>query len=152
MPRRQAQIAADKVVATQVFADTLSAVSIVGDSVSVAAAVTLDSTYSGKTIYIDQTSAYTITLPPVAQANGFVYHFVAVDAGANIVVIDADGAEAILIGTLVDGAGTSASATAGTGIDFEVLAAPGDWAELRSNGTNWFASGNCDAAGGILFS
>jgi hypothetical protein len=136
-----------------VTAGSLSTGSISNSSVSVTTTTTLDETYSGKLIYMDQSSSYTITLPPVADSDGFVYHFVTVDAGGfTITIAGASGESNVVTGTIVNAAGVSGAVTTGVNsLLFTPTAVPGDWGELRCNGTKWYLRSNCWVAGGINF-
>jgi len=85
----------------------------------------LATTDLGKLILIPNTGAITITLPAAASCTNRGYIFKKTSADAEIVTIDADGAETI------DGATTAA-----------VIDAANDMLEIVSNGTAWYIIGS----------
>jgi hypothetical protein len=104
-------------------------------------AITLTYSASGKTHIIPvQANIGTINLP--APLPGLCYKFVMnAVAGAVITVTPASGT---IFGTFVNNnAGAAVIVSkAGTGtFTFTVLATIGDWAEITSDGTNWYCSG-----------
>ena len=113
---------------------------------------TLTAADSGKIIFLDGSSEHDVTLP--SAATGLNYHFILVDATADVDVVQAAATEDF-VGTVVDGAGTSDTAVVGdTKIIFDQSggAAAGDWVKLVCyNDDDWMVAGNCDAAGGVVF-
>jgi len=113
---------------------------------------TLTAADSGKIIFLDGSTTHDVTLP--SAATGLNYHFILVDATADVDVVQAAATEDF-VGTVVDGAGTSDTAGAGdTKIIFSQSggAAAGDWVKLVCyNDDDWMVAGNCDAASGVVF-
>ena len=114
---------------------------------NITAAKTLDPSDSGKVFTIDQDAAFSITLPTAAQAGaGWNARFILTDAGSGTVKVIPNSAEDTLIGTLgsADG-GTTSSMSAESGVDELIwvasTSAPGDWAELICDGSNFYVSG-----------
>ena len=113
---------------------------------------TLTAADSGKIIFLDGSTTHDVTLP--SAATGLNYHFILVDATADVDVVQAAATEDF-VGTVVDGAGTSDTAA---GSDTKIIfdqtggAAAGDWVKLVCyNDDDWMVAGNCDAAGGVVF-
>jgi hypothetical protein len=113
---------------------------------------TLTAADSGKVIFLDGSTTHDVTLP--SAATGLNYHFILVDATADVDIVQAAATEDF-VGTVVDGAGSSDTALAGdTKIIFSQSggAAAGDWVKLVCyNDDDWMVAGNCDAAGGVVF-
>ena len=114
---------------------------------NITAAKTLDPSDSGKVFTLDQDSSFDVTLPTAAQAGaGWNAKFILTDAGSGTVKVIPNSAEDTLIGTLgsADG-GTTSSMSAESGVDELIwvasTAAPGDWAELICDGSNFYVSG-----------
>ena len=111
------------------------------------AAKTLDPSDSGKVFTLDQDASFDITLPTASNAGvGWNAKFILTDAGSGTVKVIPDSSEDTLIGTLgsADG-GTTSSMSAESGVDELIwvasTAAPGDWAELICDGSNFYVSG-----------
>jgi hypothetical protein len=114
---------------------------------NITAAKTLDPSDSGKVFTLDQDASFDVTLPTAAQAGaGWNAKFILTDAGSGTVKVIPNSAEDTLIGTLgsADG-GTASSMSAESGVDELIwvasTAAPGDWAELICDGSNFYVSG-----------
>ena len=114
---------------------------------NITAAKTLDPSDSGKVFTLDQDASFDVTLPTAAQAGaGWNAKFILTDAGSGTVKVIPNSAEDTLIGTLgsADG-GTTSSMSAESGVDELIwvasTAAPGDWAELICDGSNFYVSG-----------
>ncbi len=104
---------------------------------------------SGKTVYMG-TAGVDVTLPPVAQSAGVVYKFVcsAAFATTNMTVKTYAG-ENKIYGSL-EVAGAVVLCSAEDSVNFVNTAElPGDWIELRSDGTNWYLTGQAGTAGGL---
>jgi hypothetical protein len=118
---------------------------------SVSADTTLSGEDSGKVIFCSGASAVDITLPsPVA---GYNFKFIVTDVTNDVDIVQA-GSSDDFVGTIVNGAGGSDSATASdTKIVFDQSGGVvvGDWVFLVCDGTNWYVQGNCDASGGVVF-
>tara|TARA_R100000365_G_C2705086_1_gene42318 strand:+ start:238 stop:663 length:426 start_codon:yes stop_codon:yes gene_type:complete len=115
--------------------------------VNLTAAKTLDPSDSGKVFTLDQDASFDITLPTAANAGvGWNARFILTDAGSGTVKVIPNSDEDTLIGTLgsADG-GTASSMSAESGVDELIwvasTAAPGDWAELICDGSNFYVSG-----------
>ena len=119
--------------------------------VTLSATASISQADSGSIFTLDNTTNTQIyTLPAASSSTGFWGTFyLGVDATTNTLTIVTNSSENTLVGTIVDGAGTSSSHTAGDTITFAAGAVVGDWVELCCNGTNFLVKGNCDAAGGI---
>ena len=113
---------------------------------------TLTQEESGSIVFLDGAVTHDVTLPAVSKA-GQWFRFVITDVTADVDVVQA-GATEDFVGTISTGAGGSDSAVAGdTKIIFDQSGGVvvGDFVEVWSNGTNWYVSGACDAAGGVVF-
>ena len=111
---------------------------------NIAAARTLTAADSGKVFTIDQSSAYSITLPTAAAAGaGWHAKFILTTAASNAVEVIPNSAEDTLIGMIGSADGTAAE-SAESGVDQLIWAsgaAVGDWAELVCDGLNFYVSG-----------
>ena len=114
---------------------------------NITAAKTLDPSDSGKVFTLDQDATFAITLPTASNAGvGWNAKFILTDAGSGTVKVIPNSDEDTLIGTLgsADG-GTTSSMSAESGVDELIwvasTAAPGDWAELICDGSNFYVSG-----------
>jgi hypothetical protein len=130
---------------------TLTQPAVVELSEVVTATNVLTAAESGKTFYLNAAAGFLTTLP--SPAIGLNYKFVTKSTptsnGYTIGTPTAD----IIFGMAVgrDGAaGVAASAE-----DLITLVAnqtlPGDWLEVRSDGTNWYVHGMVDVAAGVTF-
>ena len=115
--------------------------------VNLTAAITLEPGDSGKVFTLDQDASFDVTLPTAAKAGaGWNAKFILTDAGSGTVKVIPNSAEDTLIGTLgsADG-GTTSSMSAESGVDELIwvasTSAPGDWAELICDGSNFYVSG-----------
>lgn len=103
-----------------------------------------------KQFILDNAAGYTITLPlPYA---GAVYRFtVRTPPTGGAYRIAANGASAIIYGTINVTLGTSGGTVQGVNVKtFAVSAAlQGDWMEFVSDGVNWYVNGSTQATGGI---
>lgn len=113
---------------------------------------TLTAADSGKVFLLIQAgTARTATLP--APVSGLNFRFVLKTAStANWSIVQAAAADDF-VGTVVDGAGSSDTATSTDTLVRFVggTAVAGDEVELVCDGTNWYTRGSCDAAGGVIF-
>ena len=111
---------------------------------NIAAAKTLTQEDSGKTFFINQASAYEITLPLMANVtSGWNCKFILGTVAANAVTIANNTAEDTIVGG-VAGADGGAATHAETAVDEIVFisgAVLGDQCTIVSNGTNYFVSG-----------
>ena len=144
MPRRQQNIAADKIVATQVFADTLSATSSTKTVESLTESTTLDVNDSGKIFTLDLAAgAVAVTLPtPVAAGAGWNVTIIqnVTDPTAPNTVVGATN----IYGSVAASDGTAtAVATGETTISFIATSDEGDMVHLISTGTKYIVSGLC---------
>lgn len=122
------------------------------DSVSTLAAdTTLYDYNSGSVYFLNGASAFDVTLPAVKA--GLSFKFIIVDVTADVDIVQADSAHDF-VGTIIDGAGSSdTAANSDTKIIFDQSggSAAGDWVCLHCDGSKWYVSGGCDAAGGVVF-
>mgnify|MGYP003133003687 CR=1 FL=1 len=112
---------------------------------NISAAKTLDPSDSGKVFTLDQDSTFDITLPTASQAGyGWNARFILTDAGSGTVKVIPNSSEDTLIGMIVSADGAAAE-SAESGVDELIwvasTAAPGDWAELICDGSNFYVSG-----------
>ena len=112
---------------------------------NVTAAKTLTVGDSGKVFTLDQDSSFDITLPTAAIAGaGWNAKFILTDAGSGTVKVIPDSSEDTLIGMIVSADGAAAE-SAESGVDELIwvasTAAPGDWAEIVCDGSNFYVSG-----------
>jgi hypothetical protein len=116
------------------------------------AASTLTAAQSGTTFFLNAATEFETTLPaPVA---GLTYTFIVKTApsGASYTVVTASSAN-IIKGQAVNAAGVAGdTGTADDTISFvDGQAVAGDKVTVISDGTNWFAYGQCAVAAGITF-
>ena len=111
------------------------------------AAKTLDPSDSGKVFTLDQDASFDVTLPTASNAGvGWNAKFILTDAGSGTVKVIPDSSEDTLIGSIQSSDGGDASAaSAESGVDELIwvasTAAPGDWAQLVCDGSNFYVSG-----------
>jgi hypothetical protein len=111
------------------------------------AAKTLDPSDSGKVFTLDQDASFDVTLPTASNAGvGWNAKFILTDAGSGTVKVIPNSSEDTLIGSIQSSDGADASAaSAESGADELIwvasTAAPGDWAELVCDGSNFYVSG-----------
>jgi hypothetical protein len=110
---------------------------------------TLTISESGKTIYMG-TAGVDITLPAVSTAAGVWYRFVcSANFATTSMTIATSGGEDKIYGSL-EVAGAVVLCSAEDTVTFVNTAElPGDWVELRSDGTNWYLTGQAGTSGGI---
>tara|TARA_R100000808_G_C2080461_1_gene104501 strand:+ start:272 stop:706 length:435 start_codon:yes stop_codon:yes gene_type:complete len=113
--------------------------------VNVTAAITLTAADSGKVFTLDQDASFDITLPTASSAGiGWNAKFILTDAGSGTVKVIPNSSEDTLIGMIVAADGAAAE-SAESGVDELIwvasTAAPGDWAELVCDGSNFYVSG-----------
>lgn len=103
---------------------------------------------SGTTFFLNSATEFVSTLP--APAAGLRYKFIvkAAPSGASYTVVTNASANVIQGLVVVNGA-TVAGADEDTITFADTAAAVGDWAEVVSDGTNWYVSGQGGAAGAI---
>ena len=112
---------------------------------NVTAARTLTANDSGKIFTLDQDASFNITLPTAANAGaGWHAKFILTDAGSGTVKVIPDSSEDTLIGMIASADGAAAE-SAESGVDELIwvasTAAPGDWAELMCDGSNYYVYG-----------
>jgi hypothetical protein len=114
---------------------------------TVTAATTLTEADSGKTMFIDQDAAYTITLPSTQL--GLEYTFILTDAGSEDVKIDG-GASNKIVGFSMDPT-TGINAIDNNMVKFvDDVAVVGDYVRLISDGSVWWCTSFGSASNGIL--
>ena len=126
---------------------------------TIAAARTLTNEDSGKVFFINQASAYTITLPLMSTITaGWNATFILATVGSHKVTIANNTAEDTIVGSfstseIADSAtSTLLAASAVDEVAFISGASLGNVITLISNGTNYFANGQADAADHITIS
>ena len=112
---------------------------------NISAAKTLDPSDSGKVFTLDQDSPFDISLPTDSHAGyRWTARFILTDAGSWTVQVIPTSSEDTLIGMIVSADGAAAE-SAESGVDELIwvasTAAPGDWAELICDGSNFYVSG-----------
>tara|TARA_Y100001963_G_scaffold88454_1_gene122232 strand:+ start:43993 stop:44424 length:432 start_codon:yes stop_codon:yes gene_type:complete len=128
---------------------------------SVTANTSLTVADSGKLIVLDgsgvEDAVLAVTLPACSDAKGCVYDFVLKaignEAAEDIEIVTASGSDDY-VGCIVDGAGTSDTATdSDTKIIFDQSggATAGEWVQIISDGTDWYVKGLCNTAGDVVF-
>ena len=122
---------------------------------TIAAAKTLTNEDSGKTFFINQASAYEITLPLMSTITaGWNATFILAVVDTNAVTIANNTAEDTIVGG-VAGADGGSGTSAETAVDEVVFingAKLGDRCTIVSNGTNYFVSGFANDAAHITVS
>ena len=113
---------------------------------NVTAARTLTANDSGKIFTLDQDASFDITLPAAADAGaGWHAKFILTDAGSGTVKVIPDSSEDTLFGRFAPADDGTAGASAESGVDELIwvasTAAPGDWAELMCDGSNYYVYG-----------
>ncbi|HHZ97871.1 MAG TPA: hypothetical protein EYN67_20535 [Flavobacteriales bacterium] len=103
---------------------------------------TLTAADSGKVIIMDTTAQVDVTLPAVGEA-GLNFKFCLKNSTTQS---DIAATTSVILGEIAADAGTGIS-MAGQTIVISTSAVAGDWLELVSDGTNWYASGYTAAAG-----
>lgn len=125
------------------------------ESVEVVAATNvITAAESGKTFFLSSATEFVSTLP--APAAGLKYRFIvtAAPSGASYTIVT-DAAAQILVGGVHDAGGaagdveSTAGATTITFVDGQAVI--GDWAEVISDGTNWYARVFVNVATGATF-
>ena len=102
---------------------------------------TLTAADSGKVIIMDTTAQVDVTLPAVGEA-GLNFKFCLKNSTTQS---DIAATTSVILGEMAADAGTGIS-MAGQTIVISTSAVAGDWLELVSDGTNWYASGYTAAA------
>lgn len=118
------------------------------------AATTLTSLKSGSTFFLNSATEFAVTLP--APALGLRYRFIvsAAPSSASYTVVTEGGCQVMAGHVLTSGfadSGSDVETTAtGTTITFaDGVAVVGDFAEVVSDGTSWFAHAVCAVEAGI---
>jgi hypothetical protein len=130
-----------RVSGTCSVAGKLVQTSVISATESLVAAATLDSTDSGKILFLNLVGGFTVTLPAVEA--GASLKFIVATAPTTDYIIDAG--SAIVHGNATSGEITAvAASTQGTPVAtihlVASLAQIGDSVELVSDGTSWFAN------------
>lgn len=117
-----------------------------------AGATTLTAAHQGMTLFLDAATEFAVTLP--APYLGAYFKFVVANApeSADYTIVTAGAPDQILAGHVLTSeaaAGDTEAAATGTTITFvDAKAVVGDWAEVTSDGTSWFASVRVAVAAG----
>lgn len=103
---------------------------------------------NGKTFLLTGAAGFAVTLPPVADCNGFKCKFIVQDLFATTDwVITAQ--TAVMMGTVMELSTVQAVASATT-INLELGADTiGDWIEVESDAVNFYVSGACAQAASV---
>jgi len=117
----------------------------------------LDIKDNGKTFGLNLVGGFTITLPAVATVNaGWKARFRVEIAPTTAYIITEKAADDtnIIVGSINTSTGQTAAASFNTSgatfVNFVANAAKaGDWVTIETNGTNWFAYGQCTIVTGI---
>jgi len=117
----------------------------------------LDSEDSGKTFGLNLAGGFTITLPDVSQVNaGWKVRFRVETTPTTAYIITEKAADDtnIVLGSINTSTGQTAAAdfeaSGATFVNFVAnTAVVGDWVTIETNGTNWFAYGQCTVVAGI---
>jgi hypothetical protein len=114
----------------------------------VTAAKTLTKADNGKVLILSASAGVTVTLP--APAAGLRFHFIiGLAFDTSNWVVATNGAAAIIQG-IVSAANVAAPAVNEKQINFVNSAESlGDWAEVVSDGTNWYVRGEAALSGGM---
>lgn len=120
--------------------------------ITLTAAATLDVSDSGALILLNLAGGFTVTLP--APAAGLAFDFLVKTAPTTAYIVSSGSSNTdIIIGHVLSssGAAEDTEATAGGDVVNFVAstAVAGDRLKLESDGTYWYASAICAAAGGI---
>lgn len=107
---------------------------------------------SGSTFYLSAVGGFTSTLPAPALGMSFKFVVKTAPTGASY-IITTNASANIVYGMFEERAGGAGVAGAGQDTQNFVLnqAIIGDWAEYRSDGTNWYVHGMVNVAAGITF-
>ncbi len=118
---------------------------------SLTAATTLTASDSGRTYGLATAGGFTVTLP--AEAEGLYFKFIVTVAPTTAYIVSSDGANDTMIGHVLSssgGAEDTETTAGGDQVNFVAnTAVIGDVVEVFSDGTYWYVSARCAAAGGI---
>lgn len=120
----------------------------------VAATNAIDAAENGKTFYLNSATEFASTLPAPFLGAKFTFIVAAAPSGASYTVVT-NGSAQIMVGGQHDAGGaagdveSTAGATTLTFVDGQSVI--GDWAEFRSDGTNWYVRAFSNVAAGITF-
>jgi hypothetical protein len=114
---------------------------------------TLTAADSGKTLFLNSATEFATTLPSPAAGLNFKFICKAAPASASYTIVTAGSAN-IIIGGIneleVDTNDDGPYDADGDTITFvDGVAAVGDWAEVISDGTSWYLTGQANADGGV---
>ena len=122
-------------------------------TLSLTAAATLTESQSGQTFFLNLATGFTVTLP--APTDGVEYEFIVGTAPTTAyIVANASGSSGDnMIGHVLSssgGAEDTETTAGGDQVNFVAnTAVIGDRLHVISDGTNWYVSARCAAAGGI---
>jgi len=112
---------------------------------------TLTAADSGKTIFLDGSTTHDVTLP--SASTGLTFHFVLVDATADVDIVQAAATEDF-VGSITAHNGKDTAVTGDTKIIFDQTggAIAGDWVTLTCyNDDDWYVQGNSSTSAGVVF-
>ncbi len=115
---------------------------------------TITAEESGSTFYLSSATEFVTTLP--APSLGLEYKFVvsAAPSGASYTIVSASSGNIIkgMVLTAQDAGGSGDSGTADDTITFvDGQAVAGDWVQVMTDGTSWFATAHCKVLAGVTF-
>lgn len=132
---------------------TISGAADIAKVETVAATNVITAAESGTTFFLSAATEFASTLP--APAAGLYFRFIvaAAPSGASYTVVTAGAPDQILAGQVHSSTGGDAdseTAATGTTITFvDGVSVVGDWADVISDGTSWYAQCFCNADAGI---
>ena len=108
---------------------------------------------NGKTFMLALVGGFTVTLPAISGSAGTRFKFIASVAPTTAYIVASAEGDNILGGfdTSADGTAVDSEVSGGADqINFVASTAViGDYVELISDGSNWYASGHCNVATGL---
>lgn len=117
------------------------------------AADTLTAEDNGKVFFLNLAGGFTVTLPAVASSAGYRVKFVVITAPTTAYIVASAEGDNIFGGfdTSADGTAVDSEVTGGADqVNFVASTAViGDYLELVSDGTSWYAGGHCNVAAGM---
>lgn len=135
---------------TEKFVVTSDITQNVGTVITPTAATELTAAQSGSVVFLNAATGFAITLPAPAAGLSFKFVVAAAFATTNFTIVTNGSSNIIQGGADVNS--TWVPAADEDTISFVATAeTKGDWIEVVSNGTDWFASGQATAAGAITF-
>lgn len=115
------------------------------------AATTLDGSAQFGTIFLNSATEFVTTLPEPYNGAELTFVVAAAPSGASYTIVTNGSANIIQgsVSTAADGTAAAIGADEDTITFVDGTAVVGDMVKLFSDGTNWYVTGQCAAAGGI---